>query len=159
MNKILSTNELDETRNALKMSGISILCELLNLEYGAYLAIAGDSKYYQVVIDDGEDDTFIKAKMDAMADPTCSDTGLQADVTVGTLLDTNDTFSAHATEVKTVLVTVGMDDTTKALEIISYEKTTGEYGSIPGGKTHGYNLKEYTIAALASTMTEVQSWL
>jgi len=159
MKNILSNRYPNLSRSMIGIQGIEIFSVLFNLEYGERPEFIVSDSIYKFLIDEGEDDTFANAKLDAIADPTCSDTGLQVDVTVGTLLNDSDTFSAHATEVTTVLVTVGVDDSTKLLEIISYTKTTGEYGDIPAGKTHCYNLKSYTIAALASTMTEVESWL
>jgi len=113
-----------------------------------------------IAIEDGEDLTFAEGKLDAIDGITCIDNGgLQVDVTAGTLLTDNDTYTADPTYVKYVLVTLVVDDTTKALEMVSYEKTTGEYGAVPGGKTHAANLKEYSIGVSGTTMTEIQSWL
>ena len=144
----------------------NILTTLNQANYGAnfkaqntFLAGAVDSSIH-VMLASGQSETFASDKIDDIAYPTCEDTGLQVDVVVGSLLTDTDTYTADPAEIKYILVTLVVDDTTKALEMVSYEKILpANYGATPGGKTHAVNLKEYTIAAAGSTMTEIESWL
>lgn len=155
-------NFLSSKKDSMNSSAYLALKALLEVNYTISKVVSVDftETDLRIGLDDGEDDSFAITKIDAIESVTCDDTGgLQVDVTAGILLTDNDTYTADPTYIKYVLVTLVVDDTTKALEMVSYEKTTGEYGAVPGGKTHAGNLKEYSIAISGTTMTEIESWL
>jgi hypothetical protein len=111
-------------------------------------------------LDDAADDTIAVATLAAAALPTCSDSGLDITVNAGTWLVSDVTsVTADASDEKTLKATIAIDDTSGDIEVIVYEKTVGEYGSVPAGKVHCEDLKEYTLAALGSSLTEVNDWI
>lgn len=119
-----------------------------------------NGRYLYIILDDSVDPvSFMEAKANSIGDPVVDVTGLQIDVAMGSLLDDNHVVAADPSETKYIKVSVVADDTTKDLELVAYEKTTGDYGSIPAGKTHIADLKEYSVPASGSDLTEVQSWL
>jgi hypothetical protein len=109
---------------------------------------------------DGQDPADAETLLTAIALPTCSHASLAITVDVGTLIVADVTnITADPTDLKSVKVALSKDDTTGALEVTVYEKTTGEYGAVPGGKTHVADLKEYTVVAAGSALTEVNDWI
>jgi len=111
-------------------------------------------------LDDAADDTDAVAALAAAALPTCSSSLLDITVNVGTWIVSDVTsIVADPTEIKTVKASVLIDDTTGALEVHAFEKTTGEYGAVPAGKTLCTDLKEYTLAAAGSALVEAKDFI
>jgi hypothetical protein len=113
----------------------------------------------RVGIKGGVSESVAETKLNNIADPVVTVSGLEVGVVVGTLLDDSETFVADPDDDKYILVTLVVDDTSKDVELVSYEKTTGDYGDVPTGKTHAVYLKEYLLEAAGSSLEEVESWL
>lgn len=106
-------------------------------------------------LDDAASTTNADTLLTAIALPTCTSSLLAITANVGTFIVSDVTnVTAHSTLVKTIKITVGIDDTTGVLEIIAYEKTDGEYAAVPLGKSHVADLKEYTLAAAGTEVVE-----
>jgi hypothetical protein len=105
-----------------------------------------------------------------MKDPSVSVNGLQISVSLGQtvaenpndpltpstqLLNDSYTVVADPSAVKTIKVSLVCDQTTKAVELVIFEKTDGEYGNVPAGKRLLGHLKEYSLAANGVALVEV----
>lgn len=112
----------------------------------------------RAAFEDGTDSSAVKTDMDNASDMVIADSGLQVDVDLGTVLDDNVVFTNDPSEITTCLLSIYADDTTKDLELVGFQKTTGEYGAAPAGKSLVMDLKEYTIAVSGSTLTEITDY-
>jgi len=96
----------------------------------------------------------------AIALPTCTSSLLDITSNVGTYI-VNDVISivADPDNKKFVEVVVGIDDTTGVLEMFALEKTTGEYPGVPAGKTNLVKLKEFSVPAAGTALTETINYI
>ena len=92
--------------------------------------------------------------------PSCTPSGLQVNTNVGTYI-VDDTYitTAHATETKYLKMTIAINDSNGELEVLAFEKTTGEYGALPAGKTHVVDLKQFSLVALGTSLTEINDYI
>ena len=96
----------------------------------------------------------------AIQTPTCTSSLLAVTVNVGTYLVSDVTnITADPDDELFAKITVAIDDTTGVIEVIAFTKTTGEYGLPPAGKTFCADLKEYSVPAAGSTLTEIQDFI
>jgi len=122
---------------------------------GASMRIGPERDQLAIHLADGQSSTVADAILSAIALPTCVSSGLVITTNVGTYVVGDEiTVTADATDTKYVLVTILIDDTSGDPEIYAYEKTTGQYGQVPAGKTQCTRLKEYSIPALGTVLTE-----
>lgn len=109
----------------------------------------------EVYLEDGESQTEASNMITAVGEPTCTHNNLTITVNFGTyVVNDQDTIVADPTNKKWVLVKLGIDDTTGDFEIFFCEKTTGEYGDLPAGKTYVHDLKEYYVEANGTELVE-----
>lgn len=69
------------------------------------------------------------------------------------------TVVADPDDEKFIKMSLVRDDTSTDLEILAFEKTTGEYASIPAGKTLELDLKEFLVVAAGTSLNLEQSWI
>lgn len=141
------------------------LSESLRVIYGAQFNGVGtglgpDNNFAQVSLLDGSDPTIATNKLTAIQKPTCAPTGLDITVNLGTLI-VNDVTSilADPVSVKYVKVSLVSDNATGNIEVVVFEKTILEYGDVPAGKTLCCNLKEFSVPALGTSLTEINNWI
>jgi hypothetical protein len=92
--------------------------------------------------------------------PTCTSSGLDITVNCGTyLVDDETSITADPSETKYVKVVICIDDASGDIETCVFTKTTGEYGSVPAGKTLCADMKEYSVPASGTTLTELNDWI
>ncbi len=95
--------------------------------------------------------------------PSCvgnSPSNLKIRTNVGSeIVDDDYTVTAHASLKKYVKISILRDDTSTDIEIYAFEKTTGEYGSVPSGKTLEKDLKEFSVVALGTVLVEENDWI
>lgn len=92
--------------------------------------------------------------------PTCTSSLLDITVNVGAHVVTDVTsITADPSDQKLVLMSAVIDDTSGAIEILAFEKTTGEYGAMPAGKTLCGDLKEYSVPAAGTVLTEINNFI
>jgi len=95
--------------------------------------------------------------------PTCvmnNPTNLDIKTNVGgAIVDDIYTVTADGTDKKYIKISIARDDTTKALEIFAFEKTTDEYGNLPAGKTLEKDLKEFSVIAAGTVLVLEQNWI
>lgn len=95
--------------------------------------------------------------------PTCdgnNPSDLDIRTNVGSAI-VNDDYSVTAdpSDKKFIKMSLVRDDTSTDLEIIAFEKTTGDYGSIPSGKTLIGDLKEFSVVASGTVLVEEQDFI
>ena len=82
--------------------------------------------------------------------------GLNITTNIGvTVVDQVDAITADGSDTKFVLVTAYEDDVTGLLEAVLFEKTTGEYGDPPSGKTYHEDINEFSLVASGTDLVEV----
>jgi len=95
--------------------------------------------------------------------PTCvgnSPTNLDIRTNVGTeIVDDDYTVTADPSDKKWIKMVILRDDTSTDIEIYAFEKTTGEYGSVPSGKTHEKDLKEFSVVASGTVLVEEEDFI
>ena len=152
-------------KSAGKDSALNILDKVGAVKYpgkyhGSSSGFGASSNQLAMHIDDGETNTNADTALAAIEIPTCAHSSLDITVNVGTYVVTDVTsIVADGSDTKFVKVTVAVDDTTGDPEVVVYEKTTGAYGNVPAGKTHATDLKEYSVPASGSTLTEINDWI
>jgi len=88
--------------------------------------------------------------------PTATASALQITTNVGTaIVDDIHDVTADSTHTTYVLMAVVRVDATDALEVIAFEKTDGEYGSSPAGRTLEQDIKEFYVVANGTDLVEV----
>ena len=104
--------------------------------------------------------TAADAILAAIQTPTCTSSLLDITVNVGTYL-VNDVTSivADATDELFAKASIVIDDVSGVIEVIAFTKTTGEYGSSPAGKTFCCDLKEYSVPAAGTALTEINNFI
>ena len=95
--------------------------------------------------------------------PTCvgnSPSDLDIRTNVGSAIVNDDyAVTAHATLKKFIKTSLARDDTSGLLEILAFEKTTGDYDDTPAGKTLIYDLKEFSVVALGLVLVEEEDYI
>jgi hypothetical protein len=95
--------------------------------------------------------------------PTCvgnSPSDLDIRTNVGSaIVDDDYTVTADGSDKKYIKMAIARDDTSGDLEIIAFEKTTGEYGSTPSGKTLSKWLKEFSVVASGTALVEEEDFI
>jgi len=88
--------------------------------------------------------------------PTASANLLQITSNVGTAI-IDDTYDVTPDEslTKYVKISVARDDTSGDLEILAFEKTSGEYGNSPAGKTVVQEISEFYVVASGTELVGV----
>lgn len=127
---------------------------------GVSTRFGSSSNQLAMHLDGAADDTDAVAALAAIQLPVCTSSLLDITVDVGTLIVTDVTsITADSSDEKFAKVSVVVDDTTGDPEIYVFEKTTGAYGALPGGKTLAVDLKEYSVPAAGSALTEINDWI
>jgi hypothetical protein len=127
---------------------------------GASTHFGSSSDQLAMHLSDGQVDTDAVAALAAAALPACSHNLLDITVDAGTWVVADVTsIVADPAEITTVKATIAVDDISGDPEVVIYEKTTGVYGNVPAGKTHCSDLKEYTLAAAGTSLTEINDWI
>ena len=94
--------------------------------------------------------------------PTCignSPEDLTIRTNVGAAIVNDDyEVTAHASLKKYIKMAVARDDTSGDLEILAFEKTTGEYGDPPSGKTVEAYIKEFSVVANGTELVEEEHY-
>ena len=104
--------------------------------------------------------TAADAILTAIALPTCTSSGLDITTDCGTYVVADSTsITADGSDTKYVLMSIQINDSDGAVEVLAREKTTGSYAAIAGGKTLGADLKEFSVPASGSTLTETQDYI
>jgi len=104
--------------------------------------------------------TAADAILAAIQTPTCTSSLLDVTVNVGTYLVSDVTsIVADPDDELFAKISVAIDDTTGVLEVIAFTKTTGEYGSPSAGKTVCADLKEYSVPAAGSALSEINNFI
>jgi len=95
--------------------------------------------------------------------PTCvmnSPSDLKIRTNVGSAIVNDDyTATAHESDKKFFKMSLVRDNTSGLLEILAFTKTTGNYGSMPSGKTLEFDLKEFSVVAAGTVLVEEQSFI
>lgn len=92
--------------------------------------------------------------------PTCTSSLLKITVNCGNFVVNDQTdIVADPTNTKYVKVTLVLNDSSGAVEVYIFEKTVGSYGSLPAGKTHICNLKEFSVLASGTSLTLVKDFI
>ena len=147
------------------VSGLNILDKIVRNKYGAnsfgvttHFGPSSDSLV--VHLEDGQATTEADTAMAAIELPTCTHSALDITVNVGTYI-VNDVTAivADGAETKFAKVSIAVDNTTGAPEVYIFEKTTGVYGDLPAGKTFATDLKEYSVVASGTALTEINNWI
>ena len=95
--------------------------------------------------------------------PTCEG-NTPSDLTIRTNVGSaivNDDYvvTADPTDKKFIKICILRDNLSTDLEIYAFEKTTGEYGNIPSGKSLEKDLKEFSVVAAGTVLVEEQDWI
>ena len=69
------------------------------------------------------------------------------------------TVTADPSDKKFIRISLARDDGSTDLEVIAFEKTTGEYGAMPAGKTLEFHIKEFSVVAAGTELDLEQSWV
>jgi len=152
-------------KSAGSVTIVNILKCICTVKYGVDFlgsssGFGAGSNELAIHIDDGASDVDAVAALAAAALPTCSKNLLDITVDAGTWIVADVTsITADAVDEKFVKVTIAVDDITGDPEVVVYEKTTGAYGDIPAGKTECGMLKEYSLPALGTDLTEINDWI
>lgn len=95
--------------------------------------------------------------------PTCVGNvpgDLKIRTNVGSAIENDDyVVTADPSDKKYIKISIARDDGTNLLEILAFEKTTGEYGGTPAGKTIEKDLKEFSVVAAGIVLVEEQDWI
>jgi len=127
---------------------------------GASSHVGPDSDQVVIHLVDAADDTEAVAALAAVQLPTCSDSGLNITVNVGTYLISDVTnILSDPTDIKFVKVSILLDNATGLPQVYAFEKTTLTYGDVPAGKTFCCDLKEYSVPALGTALTEIKNFI
>jgi len=116
-----------------------------------------------LVEESSPDDTDANQLLSDLEKPTCVIDGtdsLQINTDVGNEV-VADTYivTADPSDTTYAKVVLGMDDSNGDLEIFVLEKTTGVYGSLPAGKSLISDLKEFSVPAAGTVLTEEQNFI
>jgi len=150
-------------KNAGYSQSISAIHEKSTFHYGtdfngAATGVGLSSDEIHIFIEDAASQTDADAILSAVALPTCTDSGLDITSNFGTwIVNDVDSITADPTDTKFIKITIAIDDTTGDLEVIVFEKLNGVYGDMPAGKTFVCDLKEYSLVANGSTLTELSN--
>jgi len=115
----------------------------------------------EIIIDleDAADPSDADQLLSDIASPVLSEASLTVTTDVGALIvDEDVVLTADGTYIKYVKLCLMVNDSTGALTIGVQEKTTGDYGAMPGGYTFIGFLKEYSIAVSGSTLTTIEDF-
>lgn len=157
--------ETSATKNiGLKSAGKILHNKLENLYpakvWGASCAAGDAGDEVIAYLHDGETTGLADTALAAIALPTCTTSGLNITTNVGTYVVGDVTaVTAHATETKYVKISIQINDSNGVVEVLSREKTTGEYAAIAAGKTFGADLKEFSVPALGTVLTEIEDYI
>ena len=157
--------DVSKVNNIGFLTGILVVdCRSMNAYPSNHLGVSshfGVSSDETVIHLSGSPDTTAADDILTAVDmPTCTSSGLDITVNCGTYLVTDVTsITADPTETKYVKVVICIDDTSGDIDVCVFTKTTGEYGSVPSGKTLCADLKEYSVPAAGSTLTEIINWI
>jgi len=95
--------------------------------------------------------------------PTCvgnSPSDLDIRINVGSAIEDDDySVTADPDDKKFIKMAILRDDTSGDLEIYAFEKTTGDYGDVPSGKTHEKYLKEFSVVAAGTALVEEEDFI
>jgi len=136
------------------------------------VATPGQWHYHKIVQTDKKDENLVDPTYptDPVRDfaeisnkfcvPTCTDDGLDITTNVGSAI-VNDIYAviADPDDKKYIKMSVLRDDISTDLEIHAFEKTTGEYGSTPAGKTLVGDLKEFSVVAAGIVLVEEEDYI
>jgi len=82
--------------------------------------------------------------------------GLNITINIGvTVVNKVEAIVADPSDTKYVLVSVYVDDATGIAEDVVFEKTTGEYGDPPSGKTFEKDIAEFSLVAAGTDLVEI----
>jgi len=108
----------------------------------------------------GADPGTAEAILGAIEKPTVEFSLLKITTNVGDYV-VNDIYdvTSDGSEKKFVLISVLMDDTSGALEIVAFERleSTELYGDVPAGKTLVSHLKEFSVEIDSTILSQVQN--
>lgn len=95
--------------------------------------------------------------------PTCIG-NIPSDLTIRTnvgsaIVNDDYTVTANPTDKKFIKMSLVRDNSTGLLEILAFEKTTGNYGSMPSSKTLEFELKEFSVSAAGFVLVLEQDFL
>jgi len=148
-----------------RRTAISVLSHRANFEYpgkfnGASSHVGPNHNEIRLHLIDGESKTIANGLLSDIALPTVVTSGLQIITNVGQLI-VNDLINivASSSDIKGVLVCIGINDTNGAIEIFALEKTTEEFGDLPAGKTFVTNLVELSVLPAGSTLDLIKTFI
>jgi hypothetical protein len=150
------------TRNKnIELGALIVLNESLPIKYPVdFISTTQHSTELDVEMEDNTHDAAVGTLMDAYAAITCTSSALAITLNMGTVIVNDITnVTADPTNKKFILIAILLDDTTGDAEAAAFEKTTGEYGDVPAGKTLGTNVKEYCVEANGTTLVEVNNFI
>jgi len=102
----------------------------------------------------------VGALMDDYEVLTCGSSGMTITITLGDIIVSDVTnISTDQNNEKSVLMVMAIDDVTGDPSIYAFEKTTGEYGTLPAGKSEATKIKEYVVDAGGSVLLEIANYM
>lgn len=113
--------------------------------------------YMEAKFQEGANVSEIQNILDSLENPSLNISNLSIDMNQGPLAPIdNDSIVADASKVKKIRIELAMDEITKSLEMIVYEKfEDGDYGDLPAGKISMKVLGEYSLEANGTQLVEV----
>ena len=146
-------------------TAVSVLSARNNHDYGVNFKgvsarLGNSGNELQVYLNNGQSTTDAAQSMADIALATCIASLLAITSNVGAMI-VADVYNVTAdpSDEKFVKMVVGIDDTTGVMEMFALEKTVGEYGSLPAGKTEVSSLKEFSVPAAGSSLTETFNFI
>lgn len=121
----------------------------------------------KVHLEDGTDSSFAEQLLLDIDNPVVAEDGLDIFISVGSLIAENmsgglsgDTYTVTAdpTDTKYIKFCLMVNDTSGNLEVGVQEKVLGDYGGMPAGYTLAGYIKEYSVEAAGSSLTELNDW-
>jgi len=114
-----------------------------------------DTNSISSFLDDGESSTNINTFVTDAANATCTDSGMVITTDFSTwIVNDQHTAVADSVEEKFFKTDIYIDDTTGALEVVTFErKKPASYGDEPTAKTFVCTLKEYSTPASGTSLT------
>lgn len=116
--------------------------------------------FYEVYLNDGVATGFATALLNGIGNPTCIASGLNITTNFGTFIvdDVHAVVADPALETR-AKVSIVLEKSTWTASVVVFEKTDGEYDSLPSTHALLADLKEFSVPAVGTDLVELNDWI
>lgn len=155
---------IDVTKNKIIGAGaLRTINASLDIKYGEeYVGVTEQDATTQLIVTlmSVTHESAVRSLMNSYETLTCDATGLTINTDMGGIIVGDVTnISADNNDKKYVLMVMAVDNTTGNPSVYAFQKTTGEYGTLPASKSLATRIKEYSVVAGGNTLVEINNFI